>query len=353
MVPTNDESDDHCARFFRWGERIIWPNVYLAPMAGATDLPFRRLVRELSGNRMGVTVSEFVSARAIVNSRKRELRGMRFAEEERPFCMQLFGGEPSTIAEAARIVEGLGVDFIEINAGCPVSKMVRKGGGAQLMRDLPRLRSVVKACREAISIPLSLKVRVGWSDQEKNFLESLKIAEGEGCALFVLHGRTREQGYDGSADWDSIALAKTNAAIPVIGNGDVKCVSEATMRLKSSRVDGIAIGRGALHNPWIFGQIADAWSGDKVVLPSVQQQVALYYRYNQLLEEDGATPQARLGRLKLIASRMFRAVQGGEALRLSLIRSERLDLFFDLLKKHLDAGEESLFDLELLSDLNV
>lgn len=321
-------------------------------MAGVSDLPFRRLIRELAGGKVGLTVSEFVSARAITNSRKRELRGMRFDREESPFCLQLFGGDPEIVAEAAEIGAAFGVDAIEINAGCPVPKMVKKGGGSQLLRDLPRFRKILNSVRSRMDLPLSVKVRTGWSDEEFTLDRTLEIAEGEGVDLFVIHGRTRLQGYGGTADWEAIRRAKIRATIPVVGNGDIRTAQEVLQRLESSGADGVAVGRGAAHNPWIFRDVNDLLSGKQPQLPGGEEQHRVFRRYHELMEEDGASPLARLGRLKLLAARMLRAVPQAEEYRAALLRSDQLSLFFSLLDQFYSASERIGFAPELLENLN-
>ena len=175
--------------------------------------------------------------------------------------VQIFGGEPSRMAWGAKIVQETGADFVEINCGCPAPKVVSKGGGSGLLRDLPNLANILRQVKAAVTIPVTIKVRVGWSDDLITLFETLKIAEGEGAAAFVIHGRTRAQGYKGFANWNLIAEAKSRASIPVIGNGDILRAEDVLQRLETYGVDGVAVGRGAMHNPWIFGQLADLYEG--------------------------------------------------------------------------------------------
>ena len=345
---------------FRFGNFEVFPNVYLSPMAGVTDLAFRRLLRSLAGGRVGLMVSEFVSTEAIRNTRTHELKGLRFDADERPFCVQLFGGDPARFAEAVRIVSDLGIDAVEINAGCPAPKMVRKGGGSQLLKDLPRLARLVAEARRACPLPLSLKVRTGWDESRPTLDECVRIACGEGLDLLVVHGRTRAQGYAGAADWGAIARAKRLATelrpeMPVVGNGDVRTVEEAVMRLETSGVDGVSSGRGAIHNPWLLAQIADAWEGGAPRVPSPEEQRALFADYERFLEEDGFTPSGRLGRLKLVAARLMKAVPGGASARADLLHAADpetfralLDDFFGKLAEKGTAG----FEPGGLDDLN-
>jgi nifR3 family TIM-barrel protein len=207
--------------------RRIWPNAYLAPMSGVTDICFRRLVSRLAQGRTGLLVSEFVSVQALVQGGGREnsrsVREMDFAEEERPFSIQIFGADAGKMGAGAKVAEATGCDFIEINCGCPAPKVVGKGGGSGLLKDLPNLANILRTVKNSVSIPVTIKVRVGWNDDLITLFETLKIAEAEGAAAFVIHGRTRAQGYKGLANWDLIAEAKRRApaGLPVIGNGDI------------------------------------------------------------------------------------------------------------------------------------
>lgn len=332
-------------RSFRFGNLEIAPNVFLSPMAGVGDLPFRRVLRALAGGRIGLTVSEFVSVEALRNSRTRELKGMRVGAEERPFCLQLFGGDPAKFAEGVRIASDLGFDALEINAGCPMPKMVRKGGGAQLLRDLPRLARLVAEARRACPLPLSLKVRVGWADGSA-LDECVRIACGEGLDLLVVHGRTREQGYAGRADWGAIARAKRLASelrpeTPVVGNGDVRTVEDAVARLEESGVDGVSSGRGAIHNPWLLAQIADVWEGKPARSPSLEEQRGLFDLYDRFLEEDGFTETGRLGRLKLVTARFLKALPGGAGARVDLLHAQTPGAYWDLLDSFFEERRKS------------
>ena len=252
---------------FRLRSLEVFPNTILSPMDGVTDAPFRRLCRVLSGDRMGLLVSEFVPTDGDAVFCLEGHKQLKFFPEERPFGVQIFGRYPDKMAAAARkIAESLHPDYIEVNAGCPAPKVAGKGSGSGLLRDLPRLREILHDVRKALDesgadMPLTLKCRIGWDSESINIMETLAIAEGEGVEMLTVHGRTRLQGYNGLADWDWIGKAAAAAKIPVIGNGDVNSVARAFDCIENYGVAGVAIGRGAMHNPWIFGQIADAWEG--------------------------------------------------------------------------------------------
>ena len=295
---------------FRLRDREIFPNTILSPMDGVTDAPFRRLCRVLSGNRMGLLVSEFVPTDGDAVFRLDGHKQLKFFPEERPFGIQIFGRFPDKMAEAARkIALELHPEFIEVNAGCPAPKVAGKGSGSGLLRDLPRLQEILHEVRTALDrscpeMPLTLKCRIGWDSESINVMETLKIAEGEGVEMLTVHGRTRLQGYNGLADWDWIGKVAAAAKIPVIGNGDVNSVETAFDRIENYGVSGVSIGRGAMHNPWLFGQIADAWEGlapKEISAADALDVFPLYYKFKL---EDGSTEMGALGRLKQLAARL-------------------------------------------------
>ena len=288
----------------------VFPNTILSPMDGVTDAPFRRLCRVLSGNRMGLLVSEFVPTDGDAVFCLDGHKQLKFFPEERPFGIQIFGRFPDKMAAAAKkIAENLHPEFIEVNAGCPAPKVAGKGSGSGLLRDLPRLQEIlhdVKAALDAssVDIPLTLKCRIGWDDQSINVMETLKIAEGEGVEMLTVHGRTRLQGYNGLANWEWIGKVAAAAKIPVIGNGDVNSVAVARERLETYGVSGVSIGRGAMHNPWIFGQIADAWEGKPEHLITAEEALDVFPLYYKFKLEDGSTELGALGRLKQLGARL-------------------------------------------------
>lgn len=226
--------------------------LYLAPMAGVTDGVFRRLCKELGAD---VMVTEFVSAEGILQANKRTRRYTAFEEEERPIGVQLFGANGERMGEAARVViDRDRPDFIDINFGCPVNKVVSKNGGSSLLKDLPLLRSVAEQVVKAVGglVPVTAKMRIGWDDRSIVGVEVCRLLEDCGVQAIAVHGRTKVQNYGGKADWDMIDLCARSVAIPVIGNGDIKSGAEASQRRKTTSVRGLMIGRGAMEYPWIF-----------------------------------------------------------------------------------------------------
>jgi nifR3 family TIM-barrel protein len=281
---------------------------------------------------MGLTVSEFVSVEGITRLVPSVCRQMRFTEDQRPFCVQIFGANPESMAKGATMARESGADFVEINSGCPAPKVVRKNSGSGLLRDLKLFSRVIRAVVKAVSVPVSVKIRIGYYNGQYNVLETLNIAQEEGIQLFVIHGRTRQQGYRGLADWDAIAKAKSRARIPVVGNGDVLTAEDAICRLEESGVDGICIGRGVMHNPWVFGQIADLYAGKPMREPVLKDQEQLFHIYCGLLKAEFKYEGAVLGRLKQVTARMVKGLPNSARWRARLLRADSLEQFFDLLR---------------------
>lgn len=231
----------------------------LAPMAGITDHPFRTFMRKMGA---GIVVSELVSATGIEYKSARTLSLMSFEESQRPVGIQLFGEEPSHVARAAQLIEEMGADFVDLNFGCPVPKVVKKGAGSAMLKDLPAMTELLSTVVKAVKIPVTIKIRTGWDAETRNAHEVVKIAANEGIAWVAIHGRTRAQGYSGDADWNYIAEVKSKASLPIIGNGDIHFAPQAVERLLQSGCDGVMIGRGALKNPYIFRDAMALWRGE-------------------------------------------------------------------------------------------
>src|SRR6516162_10437838 len=236
------------------GNVEIRPATVLAPMAGITDTVFRRFIRNLGG--CGLMRTEFTSADGILRHKdKKAKQYLTFYGNEHPISAQLFGSDPASLTEAARIVEGLGFDLVDLNLGCPAKKVVKCNGGSGLLRDLPLIKSIFESVRAAVKIPFTVKFRAGWSDKEVVHINLARMAEQCGLAAVALHARTREQGYSGQARWEWIAAVKDAVSIPVIGNGDVRSPEDAAAMAAQTGCDAVMIGRTAASNPWIFRQI--------------------------------------------------------------------------------------------------
>jgi nifR3 family TIM-barrel protein len=236
------------------GNVSIAPATVLAPMAGVTDTVFRRFIRNLGG--CGLIMTEFTSADGVLRKKDQKAkRYLHFYEDEHPISAQLFGSDPYVMAEAAKMVEGLGFDIVDLNLGCPAKKVVKCNGGSGLLRDLPAIGKIFEAVRAAVTIPFTVKFRAGWNDEEIVCVELARMAESCGLAAVALHARTREMGYSGNARWEWIAAVKDAVKIPVIGNGDIRSPEDACAMVTQTGCDAVMIGRTAPSNPWIFRQI--------------------------------------------------------------------------------------------------
>src|SRR5204863_7291702 len=271
----------------------INPPLILSPMAGVTDVSFRRLIKNAGG--VGLTVSEFISVEGLTRNNPKSKRQMRFYENERPFAVQIFGGQPERMRMAAEMAEEVGADILDVNCGCPAPKVVKHGGGSGLLKDHERLERILTAIKKAITIPLTIKIRAGFYDHTINAVETAKLAEGCGVEHIALHGRTKEQGYRGLANWDLVKQIKEAVSVPVSGSGDVTTIEQAFARFRETACDGVLIGRGAMANPWIFRQIEDAMKEREPFQPTLQDKRALLLEYFDMLRED--LPQlAAIGR---------------------------------------------------------
>jgi tRNA-dihydrouridine synthase B len=252
--------------------------IYLAPMAGITDYIFRGLCKELGAD---VLVTEFVSAEGIIVADERTRHYTEFEEEHRPLGVQLFGSDGKRMGEAARkIVDWKQPDFIDINFGCPVNKVVSKNGGSSLLRQCSLLAEVAREIVKAVPVPVTAKMRIGWDQESINAVEVVRILESEGIQAIAVHGRTRAQGYSGEADWNVIGECAETVSIPVIGNGDISSGEDVLRRRAETRVKGVMIGRAAMMNPWIFSEAKHyIETGEQAAVASVEQRFAFILRH--------------------------------------------------------------------------
>ena len=331
----------------RLGAVAVTPATVLAPMAGVTDTVFRRFIRHASlftasaaghstqesvesavtntQSGCGLLMTEFTSADGL--SRMRETKRKRyltFYDDEHPIGAQLFGSNAETLAEAARIVEDTGFDLVDLNLGCPAKRVVGCNGGSGLLRDLPKIGDIFRAVRKAVTIPFTVKFRMGWNDAQIVCVELARMAEAEGLNAVALHARTREQGYSGQARWEWIAAIKQALSIPVIGNGDIVSPEAAAAVVAETGCDAVMIGRAAPANPWIFRQIAQYTATGAYDRPTVEDRYRMIRAYFQmLLDEVEATKDlprdARIGetagKMKQFATWFTHGVPGGAKLR--------------------------------------
>ena len=295
----------------RIGGVEIRPATVLAPMAGVTDTVFRRFIKNLGG--CGLIMTEFTSADGVLRNKKVRGKYLHFYEDEHPISAQLFGSNPEVLADAARLVEDLGFDLVDLNLGCPAKKVVRCNGGSGLLRDLPLIRKIFESVRAAVKIPFTVKFRAGWNDEEIVCVELARLAEDCGLGAVALHARTREQGYSGAARWEWIALVKQSVKIPVIGNGDIRTPEDACAMIAQTGCDAVMIGRMAPANPWIFRQIEQHVNSGSYVEPTEADRYQMIRTYFQmLLEEDIHGVE---GKMKQFASWFTHGVPGGATLR--------------------------------------
>ena len=315
------------------GGVTIAPATVLAPMAGVTDTVFRRFIRNLSG--CGLIMTEFTSADGVLRAKdKKAKRYLHFYEDEHPISAQLFGSNPEVMADAARIVEGLGFDLVDLNLGCPAKKVVKCNGGSGLLRDLPAIGKIFEAVRAAVKIPFTVKFRAGWNDQEIVCVELAKMAEACGLCAVALHARTREQGYSGTARWEWISAIKDAVKIPVIGNGDIRTPEDACAMVMQTGCDAVMIGRTAASNPWIFRQIAQYTATGKYDHPAESDRYEMIRTYFSMLIEE-QFPDAS-GKMKQFASWFTHGVPGGAGLRKTIYEAreapeilKRVEEFFE------------------------
>ena len=309
----------------------IAPNLVLAPMAGVTDSSFRRLIKELGG--VGLIVTEFISVEGITRGNMRTHRMMKFLPEERPLSIQIFGYDDQRMVAAAEIIEESGADIVDINCGCPAKKVVNGGGGSSLLRDLPQLEKILRGIRKAVSIPVTMKIRTGWDESSINAVEVARLIEDCGGDMVAIHGRTRQQGYSGNANWDVIAAVKRAVSIPVIGCGDITTPERALERLAETVVDGVMIGRGAIANPWIFRQTSELMRGEPVYQPPLTEKQRVLHRYHELLRDE-LPERALSGKLKQMCGYFTHGLAGGARLRERVFHSQAISEIYDQIDEY-------------------
>jgi tRNA-dihydrouridine synthase B len=298
----------------------------IAPMAGMTDTAFRRLVKRHGG--CGLVVSEMVSAEGLVRGIDRTLEYAEFTQEERPVSIQIFGGDPGKMAEAAQIVEGLGADIVDVNMGCPVPKIAKHNAGCSLMREPEHAASVIGAMAKAVKIPVTVKMRAGWNDTNRNAPTLAKMVEDAGAAAVAVHGRTAEQSYSGFADWRIVAEIAERLTIPVFGSGDCVEPEQIIDRIRDG-VDGVLVGRGVLRNPWILAHAQDLAAGTTPPAVTLQDRGRFLLAYIELLMNErvrDGLPHDRwvINKVRALGSYYTKGLENGSHLRTAINTAESL-----------------------------
>ena len=315
------------------GSVRVDPPLWLAPMAGVTDRDFRLIVRRIGG--VGVVSMEFISSRAIVSGNQKTRELMVFSGEERPLAIQIYGSDVATMREAALVVEELGPDICDINMGCPANKVLKGCAGAALMGDLGLAERIIRAVRDVLSMPLTVKFRLGLDDCRRNYLELGRICEANGVAAVALHARTARQMYTGEADWSHLARLKESLGIPVIGNGDVREPEDAVRMLAATGCDGVMVGRGATLNPWIFSQIAARLAGGRGTAPTLAERRDLILGHFRLVTERESSAYA-LHKLRKFTGWYTHGLPHGRRLRQEINQLPDVSSFLAAVESFLD-----------------
>jgi tRNA-dihydrouridine synthase B len=318
---------------FKIRDVVIDPPLILAPVAGHTDSIFRQVIKSMGG--CGLVVSELVSTEGMTRHQNRSEHLTHFEELERPVSIQIFGSDSARMAQSAAMVEAMGADIVDINLGCPVKKVVRQGGGSNLLRDLPLLEKIFKAVRGAVKIPLTIKIRSGWDRNSINAVEVLKLAEDCGVEALAIHGRTRSDMFSGKADWGVIAQVKERARIPVMGNGDVFAPLDAERMFRETGVDGIMMGRGVLSNPWLLRQCWDHLTGKGVKQVSLAERADFMISFLRRVSAE-SPPHVALGKIKKIGGYLSKGFPGSTHLRARIHGSCTVAEFFEVMQEYFE-----------------
>jgi nifR3 family TIM-barrel protein len=325
----------------------IFPNVVLAPMEGVTDLPFRRLIREIGG--AGLTCTEFIASEGLKRGVGKMTEMAQFDPDESPISIQIYGRRPDVMAEAARIVQDMGPTIIDINMGCPSKKVCAHSGGSALMKDPKLARDIIRAVRQAVTIPMTVKMRSGFDHTQRNAPEIAYIAQEEGAEGITIHWRTRSDLYGGERAIDKIAETKSKLSIPVIGNGDVLDVASAIRMFEETGCDGVMVGRGAIRNPWSLLQIARHINGEPIGEVTAADRRRVLFGYLASIEGRFRSERGTLGRFKKISNYFTKGLPYGSEVRTLVLRSQsieeavtHLEVYFERLAQFED-GEVTIF----------
>lgn len=321
----------------------------LAPMAGITDLPFRLICRRLG---CAMTVSEMVSAKGLLYKNVKTTEMLRIDEDERPTAIQLFGSVPQELAQAAKMVEASGADMIDLNMGCPVVKIVNNGEGSALMKNPQLAYEILAAMVDAVQIPVTVKFRAGWDDDNRNAVEIALAAEKAGVSAVAVHGRTRQQFYEGKADWEIIRQVKDAVKIPVFGNGDIFTVEDGLNMLKTTGCDGLMIGRGADGNPWLFSRLKAVLSGKTDPgIPDIDTRLDQAAEHLQMLI-DYKGEYVSVKEMRRHISAYLKGMPHAAEFRGRFHKVDTQKQFMDLLGEYSDCAREYCANARLLTDVD-
>jgi len=280
---------------FQVGQHRIDPPLVLAPMAGITDLPFRRVCRRFG---LGLVVTEMIASRAIEYGRERTIRMAQVGDDEHPAAVQIAGSDPKYMHEAAQWAVAQGADFVDINMGCPVKKICKQIAGSAMLRDEKLVSLILETVVAAVHVPVTLKIRTGWDENSKNMRRIARIAEDSGVQMLTIHGRTRSQMFNGHANWDDIGEAKSEVRIPVVGNGDIVDAQSAKNMMDISGCDGVMVGRAVQGNPWVLGEVSAMLQGNHIPPKpnGAERWIVVHDHLIQLLNHHGERTASKLAR---------------------------------------------------------
>jgi len=324
------------------------PPVFLAPMEGVTDITFRRLVRQIGG--CGLTFTEFIPARGLAENIQRAHDMAKFDPDEHPIAIQVYGRDPITLAEGAKVAQDLGADVVDLNMGCPSKRVCAHSGGSALMKEPELVQQIVRAIRAAVDIPFTVKMRTGWSPEHKNAPELAYMCQEEGAEMVSVHWRTRSDGYGGERELDTIAEVKRRLSVPVVFNGDIVDVASAREAFEYTKCDAVMIGRGAIKNPWVFREIETALFGGAPFTVDAAEKERVLLTYYADIQRRFNNDKGALGRWKAITKYFVDGLPHGGTVKKKVLRSQTVDearahivAYFERLRR-LESGDLSAFD---------